>query len=88
MKPALITLPLCALALAGCMETQQERTLATTTAGGAALGAMITDDDRGRGAAVGAALGMATGAIINANRNQNGQCLYRDRYGRDYYAPC
>ena len=88
MKPALIALPLCTLALAACMETQEERTLDGTTAGGAAVGAMLNDRHPATGAAVGAAVGMATGAIINGTRNQNGQCLYRDNYGREYYAPC
>jgi len=88
MKSRLILVTLAGLALAGCMETQDERTLAGTTAAGAAIGAMVNDDHRATGAAVGAALGMATGAIINGTRQSNGQCLYRDNYGREYYAPC
>lgn len=88
MKTRLILIPLVGLVLAGCMESQEERTLVGTTAAGAALGAVVNDDHRATGAAVGAALGMATGAIINGTRQSNGQCLYRDNYGREYYAPC
>jgi len=87
MKRALIALPIATLTLAGCMQTAQERTLAGSTATGAAIGAMVNDDNRAEGAAIGAAAGMAAGALINAT-NQPGQCLYRDSYGREYYAPC
>jgi uncharacterized membrane protein YebE (DUF533 family) len=87
-KIAFLLLPM-ALALGACMDTSEDRTLLGTTAAGATAGALLNKKNPGTGAIVGGAVGAVAGSVINENRRgNNGQCLYRDRYGREYYAPC
>ncbi|MPM17352.1 YmgG-like glycine-zipper protein [Rhodobacter sp. 140A] len=87
-KIAFLLLPM-ALALGACMDTTEDRTLLGTTAAGATAGALLNKKNPGTGAIVGGAVGAVAGSVINENRRgNNGQCLYRDRYGREYYAPC
>lgn len=69
--------------LAGCTAT--ERGAAIGAAGGAAVGAAATGDVAG--AAVGGVVGAAAGALIG-RASEPGQCVYRDRFGDEYVAPC
>jgi len=85
-KIAFLLLP-AMLALGACMETE-DQTLLGTTAAGAATGALLNKKNPGTGAIVGGAVGAVAGSVINENRRSNGKCLYRDRYGREYYARC
>ncbi|MGX9354208.1 YMGG-like glycine zipper-containing protein [Roseobacteraceae bacterium S113] len=61
MKKILLALVLVA-PLAACDSTQ------AGLIGGAALGAALDDDNPGRGAVVGAAIGGVTGAVVDQNR--------------------
>lgn len=85
MKPALAALPILALGLTAC-ETAEQSTLAGAATGAAIGAAFSSDDDRTQGAVLGAAAGAAAGAIIG--RTNDGQCVYRDAYGREYIAAC
>lgn len=84
MKKLLIALPMIA-ALAAC-ETQ-DRTLAASTLAGAAIGTAVSgSNDKAKGAIIGGAAGLATGALIN--RQSNGNCLYQRPDGTQYTAAC
>lgn len=86
MKSLLLVLSLGGLTLAACTPTNQS----TVTGGlaGAAIGAAVSDDDdRVEGALAGAAVGAIAGNLIGRS-NQPGQCVYQDRYGDRYTAPC
>lgn len=72
------------LPLAACTAT--EKTAAVGAASGAIIGGLVTGDVRG--AAVGAIAGGATGALVGAATDRPGQCVYQDRYGRQYVARC
>lgn len=77
-----------ALLLSACVQTATpEQTVLGTAAAGAAAGALI-GDNRLEGAAIGGVLGAVAGAAINEQRQSSGRCLYRDAYGREYYAAC
>ena len=55
---------------------------------GAVLGAAVSDsDDRVEGAIIGAAVGGVAGNMIGRANTPN-DCVYEDRYGRRYVAPC
>jgi outer membrane lipoprotein SlyB len=87
MKPFLMVVPFIALTAACETQTPQERTL-TGAAAGAALGAAIADDDdRVKGALLGGVAGAAAAQLIGPH-TQQGQCVYRDAYGRQFVAPC
>lgn len=68
--------------LTACTATQQGAVLGG--AGGAAVGAAVGDTE---GALIGGAVGAAAGALIG-QAQEPGQCLYEDRFGRRYTAPC
>jgi hypothetical protein len=53
---------------------------------GAALGAAIDDDNRARGAIIGAAIGGVAGSLVE--QYSDGTCLYRRADGSTYRAPC
>ncbi|MDD9910121.1 MAG: YMGG-like glycine zipper-containing protein [Ahrensia sp.] len=71
------------LMLSACTAT--ERGAATGAAIGGLGGALI---DGGRGAVIGAAGGAVAGALIGRSQERSGYCIYRDRRGRTYEAPC
>ena len=80
MKKLLIALPFVFL-LAGC------ETPAQTIGGGALLGAAVDSGDRVRGAALGAAAGVATAVVLQ--QLGNNRCVYRDRVtGETWRAAC
>ena len=82
MKKILIVASLI-LPLAACTQTEKGAAIGAT--GGAIIGGAATGNVRG--AAVGAAIGGVAGALIG-HANEPGRCIYRDRYGRRYEAPC
>lgn len=89
MKPAFLALTAAAIALSACVQTATpEQKVMTTAAAGAAAGALINDDNRLEGAAIGGVLGTVAGAAMVNSTPRNGQCLYRDSYGREFYAAC
>jgi hypothetical protein len=74
---------LSAVTVTSCTQTEKGATIGA--ASGAIVGGAITNDVGG--AAVGAVAGGALGALIG-NASEPGRCIYRDRYGRRYEAPC
>lgn len=74
---------LSALTVTAC--TQTEKGTAIGAASGAIIGGAISNDVGG--AAIGAVAGGALGALIG-HASEPGRCIYRDRYGRRYEAPC
>lgn len=79
MKKFLIAVPL-ALALAACDTAEGN------IAGGAAVGAVLADDDN---RVEGAALGALAGAMVAGAREQAETCTYRNtRTGEVFTAPC
>ncbi len=79
MKKILIAIPL-ALAIAGC------DTAAGPIAGGAAIGAIVADDDN---RTEGAALGALAGAMVAGAQRQQDTCRYRNTStGEVFTAPC
>jgi uncharacterized protein YcfJ len=86
MKPFLLSLPLIALALAGC-QTSNQNAAAGALAGGV-LGAAVSDgDNRLAGAAIGAAAGVAASTLIGT-APKSGQCYYRNSRGERFIAAC
>jgi hypothetical protein len=86
MTKFLMIVPVLTLGLAGCQTEGQNA--AAGALGGAALGAAVSgSDDRLAGAALGAAAGVAASTLIRP-ANAQGQCTYRDQYGRTFLAPC
>ena len=82
----LMTLPILALGLAACATPEQ--TAVAAGAGGALLGAAVSNkEDRLTGALVGAAVGVAASTLIGPAQ-QSGQCYYRDAQGQRYIAAC
>lgn len=87
--PQFLALSAAALTLSACMETATpQQKVMTSAAAGAAAGALIDNDNRLQGAAIGGVLGTVAGAAMANSDRSNGQCLYRDSYGRQYYAAC
>jgi hypothetical protein len=83
-KTLILTLALTsAMALGGCGQTRQERTVNAALVGGAA-GALIGGAATGRagGALAGGLIGAAAGGIIGANAEPNRRCV-RIRYDYD-----
>ncbi len=86
MKSFLFILPILTLGIAGCQTTDQNAALGAL--GGAAVGAAVSSDsDRTQGALIGAAVGVAASTLIGP-ATQQGQCYYRDQYGRRFIAAC
>jgi Glycine zipper 2TM domain len=84
MKKFILMLPICAFALAGCQTEGQNA--AVGALGGAAVGAAVSDNEV-QGALIGAAVGVAASTLVKP-RNAQGQCTYRDQYGRTFLANC
>ncbi|WP_298974541.1 YMGG-like glycine zipper-containing protein [uncultured Roseobacter sp.] len=83
MNRAFLTLPVIA-ALAAC-ATQDQNTIAGSL-GGAAVGYALDDNDRGRGALIGAAAGAVAGNFLG--RTASGDCVYQNADGTRYTAAC
>ena len=89
MKPALIALAIAATSLSACVQNATpEQKVMGAAAAGAAAGALIDNDNRLQGAAIGGVLGTVAGAAMANSQTNTSQCLYRDAYGREYYAAC
>lgn len=72
--------------LGGCTQTQQGAVIGG--AGGAAIGSVVAaPGSRTEGALIGGAIGAVAGALIG-RASEQGQCYYRDRYGRRVVADC
>ncbi|MBD9373780.1 hypothetical protein IB238_14220 [Rhizobium sp. ARZ01] len=85
MKKLIVAAALALSAVLATACTQTEKGAAIGAASGAIIGGAVTN--KVGGAAVGAVAGGAIGALIG-NANEPGRCIYRDRYGRRYEAPC
>lgn len=83
MKPLALVLPV-TMALGACQGT--DPTMAGAV-GGAAVGAVVDEDEPIRGAVIGTAAGAALGSLIG-RADTPGDCVYRDQYGNRYIAPC
>ncbi len=83
MKKILMVLPVLGL-VAGC-DTMQQQQLAGT-AGGAALGALVTPNDPTQGALIGGVVGLAAATLIG--HTATGQCLYQRNDGSQFVAAC
>ncbi len=84
MRPYFLLVPL-AFGIAACEGT--DPTVGATLTG-AAIGAAVSDnDDRLRGAVIGAGVGAVAGTLIGRTSTP-GNCLYRDAAGRQYVARC
>ena len=66
--------------------TQTEKGAAIGAGSGAIIGGIASNS--WGGAAIGAVAGGAVGALIGHSQEHRGYCIYRDRYGRRYEAPC
>lgn len=77
------SLALTVLTVSACTQTEKGAAIGATS--GAIIGGVATN--KVGGAAVGALAGGAIGALIG-NASEPGRCIYRDRYGRRYEAPC
>lgn len=82
MRNTIIALGMTILA-AGCTATERGATVGAVS--GAAIGGAVSGDVEG--AVVGGAVGAVAGALIG-KASEPGECIYRDRYGRRYIAPC
>lgn len=83
MRKYLILLPLLG-GLAACVNMTDEQMVGT--AGGAAVGAILTPTNPVSGAAVGGALGLAAATYLG--HDSNGRCVYRGHDGRRYTRAC
>lgn len=87
MRKISLLIPAAAMFLAAC--TPQEQNVAGAAAAGALVGAAVSSkSDRGKGAIIGAGLGVAGAALVNESGNNRRMCRYRDNYGQIYEAPC
>jgi outer membrane lipoprotein SlyB len=81
-----VTLPLVFAGLVAC--TPAEQNAAIGGIGGAAVGAALSsDDDREKGALIGAVVGVAASQLIGP-APQRGKCYYRDQNGQRFIADC
>jgi outer membrane lipoprotein SlyB len=89
MKTRILLLPAFILSVAGCQPTTTSSQNTTTGAlAGAAIGAIVADDDeRLEGALIGGTVGAVAGTLIGRTSTP-GNCVYRDAYNRQYIAPC
>ncbi|MGZ2259281.1 YMGG-like glycine zipper-containing protein [Roseobacter sp. A03A-229] len=86
MHKIILTLPLIA-AVSAC-ATQDQNTIAGTL-GGAAVGYALDDNDRGRGALVGAAAGAIAGnQLVRPTSPGSRNCIYQNPDGSRYTAAC
>jgi outer membrane lipoprotein SlyB len=86
MTRTLLLLSALPLSIAACTPAEQRAALGA--AGGAAVGAAVSsDDDREKGAVVGAIAGVALSQLIGP-APQSGKCYYRDQYGQTFIADC
>lgn len=83
MKKFMIVM-LAVVQLSAC-QTMEETQLAGTV-GGAALGAAVTPDDRGKGALIGGTVGLLAGTLVG--KNTSGGCVYQRSDGTRYVAAC
>lgn len=89
MKRFLLAVPMIGL-LAACQTQtpEQQANTAAIVGTGAAIGAIVGDDNRLAGAATGAAAA-GLGALLIDRANQARQCrYYNQRTGQSYVAPC
>ena len=75
-------------ALAGCDATNMGMTdqQMMGTAGGAAIGAVVTPHNPLQGALIGGAVGLAAGTYLG--RDTSGGCVYQRANGTRYVATC
>ncbi len=87
MRKILMGLPVLA-ALAGCDGTNMGLTnnQMIGTAGGAAIGALVTPVNPIQGAAIGGAVGLAAASLMG--KDPKGGCLYQRSDGTRYSAAC
>lgn len=83
MRKFLLILPLVG-ALAACENMTDQQMVGT--AGGAAVGAVLSPGNPIAGAAVGGALGLAAGTYLG--KDHSGRCVYRGQDGRRHTGPC
>ncbi len=70
--------------LAGCQDMSQQQMFGT--AGGAAIGAVVTPNDPLQGAVIGGAVGLLAGTYLG--RDPQGNCVYQRPDGSRYVATC
>lgn len=89
MKTMILILPTVILAISGCQPTTtSSQNVATGALAGAAIGAVVADDDdRLEGALIGGTVG-AVAATLIGQASTPGDCVYRDAYNRQYIARC
>ena len=88
MNKFLMVLPLLG-ALAGCDQygnSQLSNNQLGATAGGAAIGAIVTPHNPLQGALIGSAVGLAAGSLMG--HTTTGECLYQRPDGTRYTAAC
>jgi hypothetical protein len=73
------------LALISACDTLEQQQL-SGTAGGAALGALVTPDDPLQGALIGGVVGLAAGTLLG--RTASGECVYQRQDGSRFVGPC
>ena len=83
MNRILMVLPLLG-SLAACDQLSNQQL--ASTAGGAALGAIVTPHNPVQGALIGSAVGLAAGSLLG--HTSGGQCLYQRANGSQYTAAC
>lgn len=83
MQKIILLVPLVAL-LAGCEDLSQQQMVGT--AGGAAIGAVVTPNNPLQGALIGGAVGLAAGTYLG--RDASGRCVYQRSNGSRYLANC
>ena len=70
--------------LAGCENLTDNQVVGT--AGGAAIGAVVTPGNPMQGALLGGAVGLVAGSYLG--RDTAGKCIYQRNNGSRYYAAC
>ena len=83
MTKFLLVLPL--LGMVAACDTLEQQQLAGT-AGGAAIGAVVTPNDPLQGALIGGVVGLAAGTLIG--HTATGQCVYQRQDGSRFIGPC
>jgi uncharacterized membrane protein len=88
MRKLMMIAPVLAL-LAGCEDMNQNQLSQNQlvgTAGGAAIGAVVTPHNPMQGALIGGAVGLMAGTYLG--RDQQGRCVYQRTDGSRYLAQC
>lgn len=78
-----------ALSMAACTTTQQGATVGAI--GGGVVGAAATGGSlvgTAVGAGIGAVAGAAVGDAVRVHNRSRNQCVYVDRYGREFIDTC